>query len=263
MISFFLIMVFNETSKSLNVMWRYKFNLLAQLSMFVFLFIGISFLMGEGDIDPEVMGPTMVGFMVWFYAFGAISNISLSLMSEAKIGTLEQVYMSPSPIELILFGRIFASFLTTSISAMVLAACFYFLLGVYLTLAWDSILVFIITIAGVFGFGFMLGGLTLAYKRVSAFGNIIQNMLLFMNGTLLPVDRFPEWMIWISKTLPTTQGIVVLRTIMIEDATLYSCLMDGSLIELILHSSAYLFAGWVIFRWGERFAMRKGTLGQY
>lgn len=263
MISFFVVLIFNEMSKSLIVMWRYKFNLLAQLSMFVFLFIGISFLMGEGDIDPSLMAPTMVGFMVWFYAFGAISNISLSLISEAKIGTLEQVYMSPAPIEVILFGRILATFLTTTLSAMVLAASFFFLLKVYLPIAWDSLLVFIITIAGVFGFGFMLGGLTLAFKQVGAFGNIIQNMLLFLNGTLLPIEKFPTWMIWISKTLPTTQGIVVLRRVMIEDVSLYTCLMDGSLIELILHSAVYLFGGWLVFRWGERFAKKNGTLGQY
>lgn len=257
------IIFFNESLKGLLLMWKYRFNLLAQLGMFCFLFVGVGFLMGEGQIQSQELPGIMVGFMVWFFAFMAINQLSIALIGEAQIGTLEQMYMSPAPPEWLLLGRVFCSFTTTSISACLMGAVLFGILNVHFPLSISLMVVFLITLAGVFGFGFLLGGLTLVYKQVGAFTSIIQNMLIFMNGTLLPVEKFPPWMWAISQTLPTTQGIVVLREIAIEGQTLSMVWNDGSLQWLCLHSTIYLVLGWLTFKWGENRAKKHGSLGQY
>jgi ABC-2 type transport system permease protein len=252
----------NEIHKGLLHMWRYKVNLLAQVAMFSLLFVGIAFLVGGGRMDVVALPSMIVGFIVWYYAFMAILSMSASLATEAQTGTLEQAYISPAPPEWIFVGRALATFVSTSLMAAVMIGV-ALLSGLRFPWSASALPVFLMTLAGVFGFGFMIGGATLAFKRVDAVGNLVQNMLLFMNGTLLPVEQFPGWMTAVSNTLPTTLGISALRAVTIEQQRLPSLWHDGTLSTLALHSTAYLVAGWLIFKWCERHARWQGTLGHY
>jgi ABC-2 type transport system permease protein len=258
-----LLVLANEIHKGLLHVWRYKVNLLAQLAMFSFLFVGIGFLMGRGRMDLAALPSMLVGFVVWYYAFMAILSMSASLATEAQTGTLEQAYISQAPPEWIFVGRALSTFVSTSLMGAVMVGALVLVFGLRLPVSLAALPVFVMTLAGVFGFGFMIGGATLAFKRVDAVGNLVQNMLLFMNGTLLPVDQFPGWMAAVANTLPTTLGISALRAVTIERRPLSPLWHDGTLGTLALHSAAYLAAGWLIFRWCERYARRRGTLGHY
>jgi ABC-2 type transport system permease protein len=259
----YLLVLANEIHKGLLHVWRYRVNLIAQLAMFCFLFVGIGFLMGGGRMDAEALPSMLVGFVVWYYAFMAVLSMSTSLATEAQTGTLEQTYISPAPPAWIVVGRALAKFVTTSVMGAVMVAALVLIFGMRLTVSAAAWPIFGMTLAGVFGFGFMVGGATLAFKRVDAVANLVQNMLLFMNGTLLPVDRFPAWMAAVSNTLPTTRGISALRAVAIDRRPLSDLWTDGTLVALALHSSVYLLAGWLTFRWCERYARRHGTLGHY
>jgi len=87
--------------------------------------------------------------------------------------------------------------------------------------------------------------------------------LLFLTGSLLPVSHFPNWLADIAKTLPITQGIIVLRNIELNGQSLATTWANGSLLWLIVHSAIYLSTGWIIFKWCERIAKRQGSLSQY
>ena len=85
---------------------------------------------------------------------------------------------------------------------------------------------------GLFGFGYAIGGLTLVFKQISSVSGLVTNMLLFLNGTLLPVHHFPAWLETIAVFLPTTQGIIVLRKVVIDGASLTAVWQDGSMVFL-------------------------------
>jgi len=116
---------------------------------------------------------------------------------------------------------------------------------------------------GLIGFGYAIGGLTLVYKQVGSVSNLLTNVLLFLNGSLLPVHHFPAWLETIAVFLPTTQGIIVLRKVVIDDMSLLAVWEDGSMAFLAAQSVFYLAVGWAMFIVGERVAKRRGTLGQY
>ncbi len=67
----------------------------------------------------------------------------------------------------------------------------------------------------------------------------------------------------IAKTLPSTQGIIVLRRVILDGQSLAAVWQDGSLGWLILHSVLYFGGGLLIFRLWEQIAKRRGSLGQY
>ena len=258
-----LLVLANEIHKGVLHLWRYRVNFAAQVAMFSLLFVGIGFLMGRGRMDAAALPSMLIGFVVWYYAFMAILSMSTSLATEAQTGTLEQTYISPAPPAWIFAGRAMSTFVSTTVMAGAMTIGLVAIVGVRLTMSLAVLPLFGMTLAGVFGFGFMVGGATLAFKRVEAVGNLVQNMLLFMNGTLLPVEHLPSWMAAIANSLPTTRGIAAMRAVAIDHRPLVDLWHDGTIAALAFHSAAYLAAGWLAFRWCERYARRHGTLGHY
>jgi ABC-2 type transport system permease protein len=73
----------------------------------------------------------------------------------------------------------------------------------------------------------------------------------------------PGWMATIARFLPLTPGIEALRKILLGGISLGTLAGDGTLLWLVGSAAAYLALGIAIFRWCERIAKRRGTLGQY
>lgn len=255
--------LFNEIHKRMILLWAYKFNFFTQMFMVGFIFVGISFFMAGGQPDPALLASGLVGYLVWFFALAAISDMSWGIREEAQTGTLEQMYMSPLPTGMLMLGRSFASLVISILMVGVSAVVLVLTLNISLPITWTALPVFLLTMVGLYGFAFILGGATLVFKQVEALANLMQNVLLFLNGALLPVDRLPGWMEAFAKTLPTTQGIIVLRQVILEGQTLAQVWRDGSLVGLVINSAVYFVVGWFFFGWCENRARRMGALGQY
>lgn len=255
--------ILNETHKGLLLAWNYKVDLILEVFIMGFAFIGLSFLVGGGQLEEEQLTASLIGYLVWYFAVKAIADMSTSLKNEMQAGTLEQMYMSPTDAGLLVLGRSLATLFTTTIIAALIAIGPMLLLGIRLPLVPATIPIFIITIMGLFGFGFAVGGFTLIFKQVASLSDLIQYALVFLNGALLPVDVFPPWLAFIARLLPTTQGIIVLRQIALEGMSLGETWQSGTLGWLVLHSAVFLLLGWFMFKWCESIARQRGLLGQY
>jgi ABC-2 type transport system permease protein len=111
--------------------------------------------------------------------------------------------------------------------------------------------------------GYGMAGATIVFKRTAGLTNMLTNVMLFLNGALLPVDRLPGWLELIAKGLPTTQGIIVMRRVLFDGETLRALWTDGSIPFLIAHSAVLVLVGWLVFRFAQSVAMKRGLLGQY
>jgi ABC-2 type transport system permease protein len=258
-----LLAIFNETYKRLLIIWDYRFNILTQLVTVAFIFIGATFFLGGGKFDTKQLPSLFLGYLVWFYARIVILTTSEDLMSEAQSGTLEQMYMSPVPTELLVLGRMLATLISTTIMVLLASISLIWLMHINIPMRWEGLPVLLLTLVGLFGFSLMLGGAALVFKQIEALADLLQNALLFLTGSLLPVSHFPNWLATVTKTLPITQGIIVIRNIMLGGQSLSSAWSDGSLIWLALHSTLYLCAGWLLFKWCERIAKKQGSLSHY
>jgi len=258
-----LLAVSNEIRKRLLIMWDYRFNVFTQVVTVSFIFVGASFFIEGGQLDPGPLASMLLGYLVWFYARIIIMNTSSDLMTEAQAGTLEQMYMSSTSTSLLLLGRLIALLISTTMIVLIPATFLALLLGIRIPLRWEGLPVLLITLAGLFGFTLALSGIALVFKQVDALADLVQNALLFLTGTLLPVSRFPVWLADIARILPITQGIIVLRQIMLENTSLTASWSNGSLIWLVVHSAIYVCTGLIIFKWCERMAKQQGSLGHY
>jgi ABC-2 type transport system permease protein len=258
-----LIVTLGEIRKELLIIWTYKVGQLTGLATLAFVFVGIGFMMGDGALDSEEMSPFFLGYLAWMYTMSAIGDLSWGLRREMNAGTLEQMSMSPAPVGLILIGRVLTNFLISTGEVLLLGIVMSLLVGMQVPMRWEGVAVLALMLVGVFGFGFMIAGAVLVFKQIESLANLVQNALLFLNGSMLPVEAMPGWMAAVVRTLPSTQGVVVLRKVVLGGQSLASVWQDRSLVWLVVHSAVYFAAGWLVFGFCERVAKEQGSLGQY
>lgn len=253
----------NEVRKRFLIMWDYRFNLFLETVLFIFIFLAMGLIKGDGVIDPTGAAPTLLGYMMWYCSYVMVFDMNRNMAYEVQHGTLEQMYMSPVPITLLTFAW--------SIAALIKCALFVGLMGGFLIVVvsikipwnWDAALITLVTVVGLYGFGFICLGLTLVFKQTSAIVGLYQNMLLFLNGSIMSVERFPGWIESFANTLPTTQGTSLLNRVLLGDDDIYSIWQDGTLFSLAVNSLVYLVVGVFIFAYCEYWAKKQGSLGIY
>ncbi|MCW2917359.1 MAG: type transporter [Actinomycetia bacterium] len=255
--------VLAEARKCLRIAWYYKFDMVMQVVTLSFIFLLLVFFLGKGSVNSADLSTAVLGYLVWLYAINMINAVGIELIGEAQAGTLEQMYMSVSPPELAMVGRAVAALVTTTIMVGILDIALVLFLHTPIPVSWTGLAMLLITLAGLFGFALIIGGATLRFKHVGGLANLMINVIFFTNGTLLSIDHFPGWLTAIANSLPTTQGVTLLREAVLHGRSLPTMWGDGSLPRLLGNSAVYLVIGWLVFEAGARGARRRGSLGQY
>lgn len=248
--------------KNFLIIWRYPFNLIAGLSslllIFLVIFYGAKFIGGGNPGFGGTLEGIVMGFMLWAFIIFAFSDLTWDFINEAQQGTLEQLYMSPLG-----FGWVSISYLLSFllINLALNLGMFFVMMaitGKWLHLDFLSLIpLMLLTVWGVYGFGFAMGGLALVFKQVQAAFQIFQFVwLLFV---LAPTVL--ETMPWV-KFLPVTWGVELIGRVLIGGQSLYT--MPVTDILFLAANSAFYFAvGYVGFKFLEGVARDKGLLGHY
>lgn len=155
-----------------------------------------------------------------------------------------------------------ASVVEAALTVILLDLLINLVLPVTIPLRWTALLPLLLLVGSV-GYSLILGGLTLRFKRLEVLKELFQTVVLIFGGVFFSVDRMPGWMATIARLLPLTPGIEGLRKTLLEGVSLGALAADGTLLWLVGNAVAYLVLGIVIFRWCERMANRRGTLGRY
>lgn len=245
------------SERYLAILRRYWFNtisgFLITYAMFVILFLG-----GQ-SAAPEALGESLtaitVGFFVWVMAFGAFQDPAESLMDEAQWGTLEQLYMTPVTLGIILGVQVLFSLLVSVAIGLLLLLLMMVTTGEYLTLHLLTVIpLSLLTIATAAGVGFALGGLALIYKRIERVFSIVP--FLFVGSMAAPSEPV------VLNALPLAYGYDLLMRAIENGVRLweFSPLELGSLIFLAV---AYLAVGGIVLRVMTSVARRRGVMGHY
>ncbi len=259
----FTLILYNEARKRSLIMWDYKSNVFIQIFMMILIFIGATFLVGGGQFRPTQIASILLGYILWYYARMVVTSISSQMVGEAQIGTLEQIYMSPFPPPVILLARLLVLLSSTTFIVIIPTLLLAAPLGLRFPFRWEGLVIFAITLVGLFGLALVLAGAALVFKQIGTVADLLQNVLLFLTGSLLPIDHFPGWLFIFAQFLPITQGIALVRNVVLNGQSLGAAWNNGSLFWLMVNSSVYLVLGWLTYLVCERKAKLKGSLGQY
>jgi ABC-2 type transport system permease protein len=198
----------------------------------------------------------IAGYFLWTLSVGAYSSVSNDISSEVQWGTLERHITTPfgfAPVALLKgIAKVVRTFLT---SAVVLAVMLV-LTGTGLSL--DPLTV--VTVAGaaitsVLGLGFAAGGITVLYKRIGNWLNLLQfGFVVLISAPVLDAQ-------WI-RFLPLAHGSALLQRAMVDGVRLWEFGL-GDIGLLVGVAVGYLAAGYLVFHYATRRARRLGVLGDY
>lgn len=238
---------------------RYLPNTISQLITFFCIFLAMFFgikVIGDPTTMEANVQYTIVSYVFWFLSLMAMSGIGWSIMSEAQLGTLEQMYMSPMGAWRILLARIISTTVQQLVILVVLLYLSMLVTGTWLNIDVVSILpVLVFTIISMFGISFMIAGMAIIVKQINAFLQVLQFIL--MGLTFLPLSLSP-----LLALLPVVKGVDMVRHIMVGGISIQE-FQWTDFSSLIANALIYLVLGILVFKRCERIAMTKGVLGQY
>jgi ABC-2 type transport system permease protein len=244
--------------RELLIFVRYPANAIGGIVISLFFF-GVLFYGGRmvaGQALTDSLEGIIVGYFLWTLSVGAYTSVSNDISSEVQWGTLERHITTPfgfAPVALLKgVAKVVRTFLT---SLVVLAVM---LLLTDTTLSLDPFT--IVTIAGlaitsVLGLGFAAGGITVLYKRIGNWLNLLQfGFIVLISAPVLdaPWTRF----------LPLAHGSALLQRAMVGGIRLWEFGV-AELGLLVAVAVGYLVGGYLVFHYATGRARRLGVLGDY
>jgi ABC-2 type transport system permease protein len=248
-----------NSSKVFTEMKRYLPNTLSLIFTFYFVFLamffGLQFGGNPANFEFNIQF-VIVSNMFWFLALMAMQGIGWEITTEATRGTLEQLYMSPMGAWRILLARMVGSIAVNLVFMSVLLVLAMATARQWLNLDLITIVPILVpTLISMIGVGFMVAGLSILFKQIQAFLQILQFVFLGLVFVPLSVTPFLE-------LAPFVRGVDMTRQVMVNNLSLTQIPpLDFGL--LVVNAAVYFVLGLLVFRRCEAVAMQRGLLGHY
>lgn len=213
--------------------------------------------------EVNEVSKAFIGFIIWFFSISVIFEASATISEEKRIGTLEQILIKPAGIIKIILCRSICWTIVSFLEVFILFGFIFFTTNIHINFNINIFPIFIITLIGLHGFGFILAGLTILFTKTASFSSILQYFLLFFTGAIIPTDQLPIILKVISKTLPLTIGIEMSQSLINQNFTMFSLFYDQKFYGLILNSFIYFIIGLTLFKYTLAYSKKNGTMKRY
>ena len=264
----------NEIEKGLLAAWGERLQIVIELPLFLGFFLLLALVLGRGQqiasghldwrFDAARVSSLMVGYAAYLFIYLQSAKLFWRLLGEIQAGTLEQVYLSPLPAWLVATaGRVLATVVETAFLVAILYAVVFALVPFHLVWNAQVLVPMLLVAVGSVGYSLIEGGLVLAWRRVELVHELAMGLMAFFTGALIPLSHLPAWMAEIGRFAPISQGLVAMRSVLIDGRTSFALWGDGGMVWMVGISAAYLIIGIAAFSLGERRARRRGSLGRY
>jgi ABC-2 type transport system permease protein len=226
-------------------------------SVFYGLFLSTQYIAGPGLKLGDRLDSIIVGYILWTMVTFILFDIAGNLQNEAQTGTLEQLFLAAYSAPRVLFNRAVANLIVQFLIIGVILLIIMTLTGRFLAFPIALILPLLSIIFAGYGLSFIVGSLTLMFKRVQQLLVIVQFSLLFL--LTAPTEEWTGTAKIVGYLLPMSPGAGLLRDLMARQIDL-----DGSRLAIaFLNGGVYFAIGVGIFRITERHTKRHGKLGGY
>ncbi|MGW3498378.1 ABC transporter permease [Streptomyces sp. NPDC001020] len=233
------------------------------LTISTVLYLGMQYVMGQGSLRRDLIPETLVAISgYWFLHYGSLVMVA-DLVEEKRGGTYAQSHMSPAPPWVFMMGRLFTASLMGLMVAVVATLVPMFVTGVTIPLKAAALLPYALVVVNVLAFTFVLAAIAINSPMVGALHSLFTSLVILLNGSMMPLGLYPDWLAVVARFLPTTLGIEATTKVLFDGDSLGDIWSDGTLPWLLAYTFVLvLFGGWIFAR-NHRRAVRDGRLGQY
>lgn len=149
-----------------------------------FMFFGLFYAFSKNEQNNLGKLLFLFGLMYWYFGVHSVDLISILMEEEIEQGTLEQLLMSKTPLSVSLMFRIIAQILFDLFKGtfVFLICVFFFKIDFAVVIRKEffvSVLVFFIGLIAMYGFGYLIAGLSLIYKRATSIASLSSALILF------------------------------------------------------------------------------------
>jgi ABC-2 type transport system permease protein len=245
--------------KELIIMRRYFANTIGGIItlylVFMLMFLGYKGIAGANASFGDGIENLIVGYVTWFMLLIAYQVIPHTVLQEAQEGTLEQLYMCPLGFVTLGAFKLISGVLVDMIIVVLLLVLIMATTGLWLNIDILSLLPFmILAVVGVSGLGFFFGGVTLLYKRIQSYLQILQFAIIGLVAAPASVSIFR----WLPVTLPAHW----IRQIMVQGKDLSAVPLQDWL-TMGVSALISVSVGIIVYKLCETKARHKGILGHF
>jgi len=202
-----------------------------------------------------------IGNAFYVFTFAAAFVVGRVMFWERATGTIEATFMTPMSRLAYMAGIMAAA----AISAMVdFAAVFLIGIAFGFQIALFNVPVFIasllLTSFGLFGIGLIANAITLTFRDRVTTANSLQVLFMVFSGIVCPIEFMPLWAQMISKVLPLTYGIRLMRASLLGIGII-DAVYD--VLSLFILGVVYISIGAVTLRLIERNLKKKALFSVF
>lgn len=246
-----------EFYRVLTLQMRYPLDFISGLLLLTLLFYGLllgaQYVTGVENFGSNLDG-MLVGYAAWMMVQSGLSQIPGDIQSDARRGTLENLFLSYCDVSVIFLMRALAGSIINLVLTVAVLVCLLWLTERHVAFPPALILPVVTTIAASIGLGFLAGGIALEAKQIGQMLLIAQYPLLFLMMT--PFETFAPEVVTIALFLPVVPSAMTLRELMVSGSTI----SETHIVSAAMNATAYLVAGVAVFRLYVRKVKLKGAL---
>lgn len=216
------------------------------------------------EAPAEYIGIVVVGGAMTAFWLNVLWAMGSQLYWDKNGGNLELYVICPGPLMAILLGMAVGGLVMSGTRALIILTICSAIFGVsYSTASLPLlILVFLLTMAALYGMGMMFASIFLAAGREAwHLSNLLQEPIYLVSGFYFPVRAMGFWIAAAASIIPLTLGMDAMRQLLFPgDATLGFLSVEVEVLILIVLSIFFIIAAKLMLDKLEEIGRREGRL---
>lgn len=216
------------------------------------------------NAPQEYIGFVVLGGAMTAFWLNVLWSMGSQLYWDKDMGNLEQYVLSPGPMMGILLGMAIGGLVFAGVRAtIILTVC-----SLVFQVTWSTssllllILVFVVTMAALYGMGMMFASIFLASGREAwHLSNLLQEPIYLASGFYFPVKAMGFWVATFASIIPLTLGMDAMRQLLFSnDPTLGFLTVELELVILVVLGVIFITGAWLMLNKLEEIGRRDGRL---
>jgi len=186
---------------------------------------------GAASNTFEFMAP---GFLAMMVMMGGMGGLASAISRERELGTLDGMMMSPISRFSVIFGKALSQTVRGLFQGLIMIGLTMIVFGV--RIYGSPILMLLVLLLGVLGFvgiGIIATSIASEQETSTMILMMMQIPMMFLSGTLYPIEQLPGWMQMIAKAIPLTYAVTALRKVMVLGAPITAISGEISILIVI------------------------------
>ena len=211
----------------------------------------------------DIVTFTFSGYMIMGFIGTAVWAMGFSIRKEQWYGTLESIYVTPTSRLSLVFGMALHSIVHQSLGTALEFGVIYAIFGFALKIEGilPALVIFALMMFALSGFGVFISALTLILKEGWIVSEGFHSIIMILSPVAYPLLVLPNVAQQASLLLPTTPGLIGMRTFLLQDYR--PEIVENVFLHLLALDVAWMLFGVIIFYLTDIYIRKSGTLGKY